>query len=71
MQGKLKTPFSWLQKFCVIASPADKNLSSIKIKLDNIKDIYNLPNEINIDDIYPGKYKLIELKYPDNQTIYY
>ena len=53
------------------ASPADKNLSSIKIKLDNIKDIYNLPNEINIDDIYPGKYKLIELKYPDNQTIYY
>jgi len=53
------------------ASPADKNLSSIKIKLEKIKDIYNLPENINVDDIYPGEYKLIELKYPDNQTIYY
>ena len=53
------------------ASPADKNLSNIKIKIDKLKDIYNIPDNIYIDDIYPGNYKITELKYPDNQTIYY
>ena len=53
------------------ASPADKNLSNIKIKIENIKDIYNIPDSINIGDVYPGNYKITELKYPDNQTIYY
>ena len=52
------------------ASPADKNLSNIKIKIEKLKDIYNLPDNINIEDVYPGNYKLTELKYPDNQTIY-
>ena len=53
------------------ASPADINLASIKIPIDKVNDIYNIPSIIKINDIYPGTYKVIELKYPDYPTNYY
>jgi hypothetical protein len=45
------------------ATPADINLASIKIPIDKINDIYNIPEEIKIQNIFPGLYKVTELKY--------
>ena len=53
------------------ATPADINLASIKVPIEKLNDIYNIPDNININDIYPGSYKVTQLKYPDYPTNYY
>lgn len=53
------------------ASPVDINFSSIKIPIDKLNDIYNIPNEIIINDVYPGTFKVFELKYHDLSSNYY
>ena len=49
-------------KYDFYAIPANKDLTSIKIPIDNIRDMYQIPQEIQINDIFPDTYIFTEIK---------